>query len=114
MYFYQKIFTYFLFIVFLFPPLISFAESSAVDSSVGFVPGNIWYSNDNPQEGEITKIYTALWNSAKESISGKITFFDRNIILGEKTFTIAPSSVNTISIDWLVTHGDHLIYSKIF
>lgn len=89
---------------------ISFAS---VDSSTGFIPGQIWYSKDNIVEGDTIKIYTAIWNANSGSLGAKIEFYDKNVVLGSRDVTVAPYSLEDVSISWKVTSGDHNISAKI-
>ncbi|PIR68603.1 hypothetical protein COU49_00045 [Candidatus Nomurabacteria bacterium CG10_big_fil_rev_8_21_14_0_10_35_16] len=85
----------------------------AQDSNAGFVPGNIWYSQDPFEEGDKIKIYTVLFNPDSREFSGTVIFFDKTTFLGKKDFKVAPRSVQDISIDWTVNVGEHIIFAKI-
>ncbi len=88
-------------------------EVAAETSNVGFVPSNIWYSQDPFEEGDKVKIYTVLFNSDDRELSGTVFFFDKDVLLGKKDFRVAAKSIKDIYIDWTATVGTHTIYGKI-
>jgi len=92
-------------------PFLTKAQTDV--GTVGFVESNIWYSKNLPEEGETIKIYTALWNSSTKTIKGRVAFFDKEIFLAEKTFSIEGNTIKTVSSDWKVTVGEHTIKAKI-
>lgn len=81
--------------------------------NTGFVSGNIWYSKDPFEEGDIIKIYTLVFNPDRRELSGTVFFFDHSILLGKKDFVAMPNSTATVFTNWTVTAGDHTIYGKI-
>lgn len=93
--------------------LLPINRSSAQTSNAGFVPGNIWYSIDPFTEGDNIKIYTVIFNPDTRELSGTVVFFDNNVFFAKKDFTISAKSVKDVSIDWVVTAGDHSIFAKI-
>lgn len=96
-------------LAFIVAPLCVFAQTS----NTGFVPGNIWYSKDPFYEGDKIKIYTLVFNSEAKVLSGTVSFFDKNVLLGKKDFSIPANGVRDVSIDWSVTAGSHVIFGKI-
>jgi hypothetical protein len=103
---------YFIFIFIICSILISPLDVFAVTDS-GFIKGQIWYSEEPLVEGKTVNIYTSIWNGKKNSILVKVEFYDKNIILGRREVTIAPSELKDVSISWKVTSGDHVISAKI-
>jgi len=83
------------------------------NSNVGFVPSNIWYSNDPDTEGEKVRIYTVVFNPYQKEFSGEVSFYDGEILLGKKTFTISSIGTKDVYIDWTVSLGTHKIFAKI-
>ena len=100
-------------ILFLIFSLLPIQKIFAQDSNIGFVSGNIWYSQDPFEEGDKIKIYTFIFNPDNRELFGTVIFFDKTILLGKKDFTIPAKTANDISIDWTVTVGDHTIFAKI-
>ncbi len=88
----------------------SYADTS---STAGFIPGQIWYSQDSLVEGETVKIYTALWNGEATSLVAHVEFYDGKTLLGARDVTVPPSEIQDVSISWKVTVGDHAILAKI-
>lgn len=98
----------------LFLSSFTFAPNLYAESSnVGFVPSNIWYSKDPFSDGEKIKIYTLLFNQDTRELSGKISFFDRDTLLGSKNFTLKSQEAEVVALEWIVTAGTHTIYARI-
>ena len=93
---------------FLVLPICVFAVTNS-----GFIPGQIWYSKDVLIQGDTVNIHTAVWNGEKESISAKVEFYDKNVILGSRDITLATLELKDVYIPWKVTAGDHIISAKI-
>jgi len=90
-------------------PISLYAENT----NVGFVPSNIWYSKDPFSDGEKIKIYTLLFNQDPRELSGKLSFYDRDTLLGSKNFTLKSQESEVVALEWTVTAGTHTIYAKI-
>jgi len=104
---------YFLFFVLLFSVFTPLIHVEAVTSSTGFIPGNIWYSTNSFEEGDMIKIYTGLWNNDPAAISTKVEFYNKNVLLGSREVVVPSLQLKEVSISWKVTSGDHLISAKI-
>ncbi|MCE9585193.1 hypothetical protein K8Q94_01030 [Candidatus Nomurabacteria bacterium] len=104
----------FLFIIIFF---ISFFNSVyfayAQNTNAGFIPANIWYSKDPFEEGDKIKIYTLIFNPDTKDMTGDVSFYDKETLLGKKTFYVSSKSVKDLSIDWIVNAGDHTIFARI-
>ncbi|MFA6397320.1 MAG: hypothetical protein WDK96_00540 [Candidatus Paceibacterota bacterium] len=112
----NKIIFFVIFFVILFglyTPNIFAQTENTTPVNIGFVPGNIWYSQDPFMEGDLIKIYTLVFNNGKNSISGTVEFYDKNVILGDKKFTLKAGEILPIYVDWKVTAGDHTMSAKI-
>jgi hypothetical protein len=104
---------YFFFLSIILSAVFALAVYADVSPS-GFIPGQIWYSSKLPlTEGETVDIHTAIWNQEKNSLSAKVEFYDKNIILGTRDVVVLPSELKDISVPWKVTSGDHTISAKI-
>lgn len=90
----------------------TFAETK-INSTTGFVSGDIWYSKAKLVEGDEVKIYTAFWNGENTPINIKVSFFDKDILLGTRDVSIPALTLKDISISWKVTTGDHQIKATI-
>lgn len=103
---------YFIFFI-LICSFFSIHYSLEASSFTGFIPGQIWYSKDPLVEGETVKIYTALFNNDDSSLSAKVEFYDKNVLLGSRDVVVSSMNIEDVSISWKVTSGDHLISAKI-
>ena len=103
---------YFLFIIIILSFLFSFRVFAQTTINSGFIPGQIWYSNESLIEGETVNIYTAIWNGEKDTISVKIEFYDKNVILGTREISILSGELKEVYIPWKITAGDHVISAK--
>jgi len=104
----KKFLISFLFCVSFIP--FAYAE---VPITTGFIPGQIWYSKEPLVEGDTVKVYTAIWNEDSDPLSAKVTFYDKNVILGTRDIVVPSSEVKDVSVSWQVTSGDHVISAKI-
>lgn len=97
-------------LVLLFTTNLTLASSL---SNTGLIPGQIWYSQSDLIEGETVNIYTAIWNGSENTITAKVEFYDKNVVLGSKEITISSKSVKEAFVSWKISAGDHLISAKI-
>src|SRR3989344_5390139 len=100
-------------ILFLIFSLLPIQKIFAQDSNIGFVSGNIWYSQDPFEEGDKIKIFTFIFNPDSKELFGTVIFFDKTVLLGKKDFILPTKTANDISIDWTITVGDHIVFAKI-
>lgn len=107
----KKYFPFLLLLLSVIPVVPVLAEDV---TNSGFIPGQIWYSKETLTEGETVNIHTAVWNGEKDySLSAKIEFYDKNVILGTRDVTISPLELEDVSVPWKITSGDHVISAKI-
>jgi hypothetical protein len=104
---------YFFSLIIILSFLFSLPVSAEIISNSGFIPGQMWYSENELVEGETINIYTALWNGTKNPISVKVEFYDKNVILGTREVTVASLQLKDVYIPWKITSGDHTISAKI-
>lgn len=107
----NKIFGLIFFLILSFLPVLP-AEAE-MGSNAGFVPANIWYSQDSFGEGDKIKIYTVIFNPDKRELSGVVSFYDDTVLLGKKDFVIPTVGIKDVYIDWTVNLGPHKIFAKI-
>ncbi len=103
---------YFIFLFAIFSLTFSL-PALALTSSSGFIPGQIWYSKEPLVEGETVNIHTAVWNGEKNSLTAKVEFYDKNVILGSRDVVLTPSELKDVFVSWKITSGDHIISAKI-
>lgn len=99
----------FILIYVVFTPLV-YAE---VPITTGFIPGQIWYSKEPLIEGDTVKVYTAVWNGDENPLSVKVTFYDKNVVLGTRDVIVLSMQLKDVSVSWQITSGDHAISAKI-
>lgn len=92
---------------------LSFTPYVFVEANSGFIPGQIWYSSEELTAGETVDIHTAVWNTEKNSISVKVQFYDKDVILGTRDIILSSLELKDVYIPWKVTSGDHIISAKI-
>jgi hypothetical protein len=106
----RKYLIFLIIILSLFGTVSVFAEATI---NSGFIPGQIWYSEEPLVEGDTVNIYTAAWNGEKDPMSAKVEFYDKNVILGTREVTIPSMELKGVFIPWKITSGDHEISAKI-
>jgi gas vesicle protein len=104
---------YFFSLIIILSFLVSLPVSAEIISNSGFIPGQIWYSEDDLVEGETVNIHTAVWNGTKTALSAKVEFYDKNVILGSRDVVVAPLELKDVYVSWKITSGDHIISAKI-
>jgi len=101
------------FLVIVFVLVFLLVTQAFAESNSGFIPGQIWYSNENLIEGQTVNVYTAVWNGEKNPMSAKVEFYDKNVILGSRDIVVNPLEIKEVFVPWKITGGDHLISAKI-
>lgn len=104
---------YFLFLLIILSISFAFQVNAETSINSGFIPGQIWYSEEPLIEGNTVNIHTAVWNGEKDSLSTKVEFYDKNVILGSRDVVVAPSELKDVYVPWKITSGDHTISAKI-
>ncbi|MEK7614734.1 MAG: hypothetical protein AAB428_03655 [Patescibacteria group bacterium] len=100
-------------VLFLGTANFAMAATPVIENS-GFVPNNIWFSKTPSVVGEKVEIYTLVWNASKEDISGTVSFFDNDSVVGKEKFVLAgEGSSKVLSVPWTVGDGYHKIYAQI-
>ncbi len=89
------------------------ALAISVFSNGGIIPSTIWYSKEPLVEGDTVKIHTVVYNNEPQNLYGTVFFMDGEVLLGKKDFKALPDTISDVSIDWLVTAGNHAISANI-
>ncbi len=87
--------------------------SAAEISGTGFISDTVWLSEEDLVIGESVSIYTAIFNNSSSALEGSVTFFDEDVVLGVKTFSIPENSVRDVRQSWIVTSGSHGLYANL-
>lgn len=95
---------------------IAVSAHAAVDAQVrdaGFVPSNIWYSEDPFFAGDSIRIYTVIFNGSLYDLTGSVEFLDNGVLIGKTSFTVAKGGhVRDVSVPWKATEGKHVITAR--
>ncbi|MEK7192681.1 MAG: hypothetical protein AAB682_00915 [Patescibacteria group bacterium] len=92
-------------------PNVVFAETY---SGAGFPSVNIWYSKEPFFAGSPVRVYSSVFNSGSFDLSGTVTFFVDNKVIGLSNFYIAGGGrLQDTWADWTPVKGNHSIQSKI-
>ncbi|MDQ3075652.1 MAG: hypothetical protein M3Q34_00800 [bacterium] len=108
----KKILAIFILLIFTLLPYQSYAATEDT-SNVGFIPANIWYSDTPDTEGEDVRIYTVVFNPYQKELSGTVSFYDNEVLLGKKDFAVPGVGIKDVYVEWTVTLGAHKIFAKI-
>jgi len=82
-------------------------------TNVGFIQGNIWYSEEPFFDGDHIRIYTVLHNNSGQDITGTIVFYDNETPINSNNFSIANERVQDQWTDWQAVYGSHKISASI-
>jgi hypothetical protein len=99
-------------LTFAFLLLLPFGFASA-QATIGFVNDTVWYSKDPFVAGEKIQIITSIFNRDTRELSGTVSFYDENILLGKKDFVVPGKNVKDVSIDWTASAGTHSVFARI-
>lgn len=99
----KQIFLLILISVFIFPVSIH-AQTETLNADL--VSG-IWYSKQPFFTGDKIRIYAGIQNQSPKDISGTISFFDNDNLIGKKEFSTINGRLVESWIDWKATQGQH-------
>lgn len=99
-----------LFLIFLILPTLSFAETGL---SAGFAPSSVWISRSSVTAGDSVNIFTVIYNSSEEGVSGDLIFLVDEKSIGVKHFTLTSGETQAQSLPWITSSGQHTISAKI-
>jgi hypothetical protein len=84
----------------------------AEEAVATFIDSPLWFSEE-PSEGKSVVISAAILNSANSTLSGTVSFYDKETVLGKMTVSIPARGVRVASVTWKVTVGDHRIHAEL-
>lgn len=94
-------------------PFASFAVEDTI-MNAGFVPANIWYSQEPFFAGDKIRIYTVIFNGSTEDIVGTVEFLNDGITVGTTDFSLSGGGrVRDVWTDWVAEAGKHTITARI-
>lgn len=95
--------------LFLFP-FVSYAEANL---PAGFAQNSIWLSSTRVVAGDSVNIFTVLYNSSENSISGDIIFTVDSATIGTKNFSLGAGETQIVSLPWIAKVGNHSVSARI-
>lgn len=85
----------------------------AADTAAGFVGTPLWFSEEKFEAGDTVRIYAGIWNGEDEGLSGTAQFYDKDVLLGKRSFAAAPGTLEAVAIEWKATAGEHAFSVKL-
>ena len=95
------------FVALMCATLFASSVSAASVSQVGFVESSLWFSPDSFTEGDTVRIYTGIWNGEDEGLTGTAHFYDKEVLVGKRAFTVPPGTLESVFVEWKASAGDH-------
>lgn len=99
-----------LLVLFAFPFV---SRAATAPPSAGFAQGSIWMSRSHVIAGESVNIFTVLYNSSDNSLSGDVVFAVDGASIGTKDFKLAPGETQIVSAPWVAKAGNHTASARI-
>ena len=94
----------------IFLSLIFFVFTNTAFAISGIPKESVWMSDKSPEEGDTISLFTFVFNGQEvNNLYGTMEWYDGDILIGERDFTVLPLSGQVISIEWKVTEGNHEI-----
>ncbi len=93
-----------LFLLLFFPTVALGAQGVPA----GFAPTSVFASKTAPVAGETISLFTVLYNSSSESLSGDVVFTIDGKNVGTKHFTLGSGETQTPAITWKAVEGSHV------
>ena len=107
----QRVVVVLLFLLFFASPFVSQAETAGLQA--GFAQSAIWMSRTHVVAGESVNIFTVLYNSSDNSISGDVVFSIDDASIGTKNFTLGAGETQIVSVPWVAKSGNHTVSARI-
>lgn len=83
------------------------AVALAAPVPAGFPSSSLWLSKTELTDGENVTIYTVVYNSSSESLTGSVTFLVDGQSIGQKDVTAGPGTTQIVSHTWSAKEGSH-------
>ncbi|MDO8552821.1 MAG: hypothetical protein Q7S01_04870 [bacterium] len=97
-------------LLFIAFPFISRAETTSLRA--GFAQSSIWMSRSHVVAGESVNIFTVLYNSSENPISGDAVINVDGSPIGTKSFTLASGETQIVSLPWVAKVGTHTLSAR--
>lgn len=82
-------------------------------AATGFVDDPIWLYPENPKEGEMVTLTALFRNAETKSLSGVVSFYDEDVLLGKKTITIPAGGFVPVALTFRVGAGAHAFSASV-
>ncbi len=89
-----------------------FVGSSALAGNTGFVDGQVTLTPSSITEGEEVEISVSFINQEEKTLTGKISFYDGNILLGSRELSLDSGQTGEFIITWTASLGEHSFVAK--
>lgn len=86
--------------------LLFFLPASTYAANAGFVEG-IWFSNQAPLEGQVVRVYAALYNQSGADITGRAELLLEETLIDSQDISVVDGRVRDIWYDWVAIPGTH-------
>lgn len=94
----------------LFPLLVSAASG---DIPAGFAPTSVFASKTNIASGDSVSIFTVIYNSSADNLTGDVVFTVDGTAIGTKHFSLQSGETQTPSVNWSAVKGAHTASARI-
>ena len=85
----------------------------AAELSAGFAPNSVWISRTNVTDGDSVNIFTVIYNSSDEGVTGELVFTIDGKTIGTKNFALLSGETKIESFPWTAEQGKHTVSAKI-
>lgn len=84
-----------------------FTMAPLASAATGFIDDPIWLYPENPKEGEMVTLTALFRNAETKPLSGVVSFYDGDVLLGKKTITIPAGGFVPAILTFRVGAGSH-------
>lgn len=88
-------------------PFFAFAQQPL--PGFGLIKNTVWYSLDPFFADESIRVYSGLFNGSKEDVTGVASFYDNDVLIGARDFSIQTGAFTPIWVDWRPNKGAHVV-----
>ncbi len=102
-----------------FVALLVFGFSSPIGAradngvAAGLAPGSIWLSKTSLTEGDTVTIFTPVYNSSAEKITGDAVFTSDDTTIATTHFSLGAGEAQILSAKWTAVVGAHVLKAHI-
>lgn len=89
-----------------------FSTHTVFASETGFLSSQVELSPSIVNENDEVEISISFSNQENQLLTGKISFYDKNILLGSRELSLEPNQTGEFIIMWTASLGDHSFTAK--